>query len=107
MSLSSFPDTEPRCTMSRSIWKDDSDATMAATDNGWPLEIDFESLPDRIVKLKPEITAVIANEFILDDSAAWKTFVANLKGAECNLHEFRELSGWCKFRAVGSNAHAG
>jgi hypothetical protein len=95
------------CMAITSYWEDDGDTTMNASDNGWPLEIDFESLPDRIVKLKAEITGVIANEFVLDDSAAWKTFVKNLQGAECNLRDFREGSDWSKFRAVGSNAHAG
>ena len=80
---------------------------MTASNNGWPLEIDFESLPDRILKLKAEITGVIANKFVLDDSAAQKTFIKNLKTAECNLHEFKEVSDWGKFHAVGSNAHAG
>lgn len=95
------------CMAITSYWEDECDATMTASDNGWPLEIDFESLPDRIFKLKAEITGVIANEFVLDDSAAWKTFVKNLKSAECNLREFRQVSEWGKFRAVGSNTHAG
>jgi hypothetical protein len=95
------------CLAITNYWEDDRDGTMTASDNGWPFEIDFENLPDRIVKLKAEITGVIANEFVLDDSAAWKTFVKNLKGAGCNLHKFREVSDWGKFRAVGANAHAG
>jgi hypothetical protein len=95
------------CTAITNYWDSDRDPTITATDNGWPLDIDFERLPDRIVKLKAEITGVIANEFVLDDSAAWKTFVKNLKGAGCSLREFRKVSEWGKFRAVGSNAHAG
>ena len=95
------------CMAITSYWEDGRDATVTASDNGWPLEINFESLPDRILKLKAEITGVIANEFVLDDSAAWKTFVKNLTGAGCNLPEFRKVSDWGKFRAVGSNAHAG
>lgn len=94
------------CMAITSYWED-GDATVTASDNGWPLEIDFGSLPDRIVKLKAEITGVIANEFVLDDSAAWKTFTTNLKDAECRLCSFREVSDWSKFRVVGSNAHAG
>jgi hypothetical protein len=93
------------CMAITSYWEDDRDASMA--DNDWPLEIDFEGLPDRIFKLKAEITGVFANEFVLDDSAAWKIFVKNLKSAECNLREFRQVSEWGKFRAVGSNSHAG
>ena len=95
------------CMAISGYWVDDRDSTTIASDNGWPLEIDFESLPDRILKLKAEITGVIANEFVLDDSAAWKTFVKNLKDSGSNLHKFREVSDWDKFRSVGSNAHAG
>jgi hypothetical protein len=95
------------CMAITSYWEDDRDATTMASDNGWPLEIDFESLPDRIVKLKAEITGVIANEFVLDHSAAWQTFVENLKKCECNLYKFREASDWGKFHSVGPNAHAG
>ena len=94
------------CLAITSYWKDNRDAS-TASDNGWPLEIDFESLPDRIIKLQAEIKGVISNEFVLDNSAAWKTFVQNLKDAGYNLCEFRKLSDWTKFRAVGSNAHAG
>jgi hypothetical protein len=98
------------CLAITSYWEeseDGCDATMTASDNGWPLEIDFESLPDRILKLKAEITGIFENEFVLDDSAAWKTFFENLMAAGCNLKGFRDLSNWEKFRAVGSNAHAG
>jgi hypothetical protein len=95
------------CMAITNYWEDDRDAITIASDNGWPLEIDFESLPDRIIKLKAEITGVIANEFVLDDSAAWKTFVENLKCSGCNLYKFRDVSDWGKFRSVGSNTHAG
>lgn len=95
------------CMAITSYWEDDRDATTTASDNGWPLEIDFETIPDRIVKLKAEITGVIANEFVLDNSEAWKDFVKNLKSGECNLRDFRKVPDWDKFRVVGSNAHAG
>ena len=88
-------------------WKDSRDATTTVSDSGWPLEIDFETLPDRIITLRKEITMVIANEIVLDDSAAWTTFINNLKDAKYKLYKFRGLSDWVKFRAVGSNAHAG
>lgn len=95
------------CTAISSYWEDDGDATMTASDNNWPLQIDFESLPDRIIELKPEITGIISNEFVLDDSPAWKKFVENLKAADCKLTDFSNITTWSKFRAVGSNAHAG
>jgi len=88
-------------------WEDNRDVTMTASDSGWLLEIDYETLPDRIITLKKEITAVIANEIVLDDSAAWTTFINNLKDAKYKLYKFQGLSDWVKFHAVGSNAHAG
>jgi hypothetical protein len=94
------------CMAITNYWDSDHDITITASDNGWPLDIDFERLPDCIVKLKAEITGVIANKFVLNDSVAWKMFVKNLKGAGCSLGEFRKVSDWGKFRAVGSNTHA-
>lgn len=88
-------------------WEDGEDLTMTASDLGWPLEINFERLPHRIMNLKFKISGIVGNEFVLDGALAWKTFITNLKSAECNLADFQGIPNWGKFRAVGTNAHAG
>jgi hypothetical protein len=85
------------------------DISTTASENGWPLEIDFENLPDRImnVNIRKKIEGVIANEFVLDDTPSWKNFVSLIKAANYTLVDFQRLDQWGKFRVVGANAHAG
>lgn len=90
-----------------SEYSNGQDLTTTASERGWPLEISFEEIPRRIMNFKIQINAMIANEFVLNDSLAWKKFVSNLKTAKRNMADFRKITIWSKFRAVGANAHAG
>ena len=81
--------------------------TPTASDLGWPLEINFEIILHRIMNLKNAILGIVANEFALDNSLAWKGFLSHLKCVDCNLANFQGISNWGKFRTVGTNAHAG
>jgi hypothetical protein len=80
--------------------------TTTASEHGWPLEIDFKTIPQRIMNFETQIFAMISNFLYLKESAAWKTFLTLLNDAECIMADFQGTQ-WDKFRAVGTNAHAG
>ena len=95
------------CLAVTDYWKDGPDMTTMASENGWPLEIDFAKVPEQIMKLKNEIEGLLTNQFRLNNLVTWKSFVTLLKGADCKMADFHSLGDWSKFRAVGTNAHAG
>ena len=95
------------CSAISEYWEADEDMTPTASDLGWPLEINFKIIPHQIMNLKNEISGIVANEFVLDNSLAWKGFLSHLKCTNCNLADFHGISNWGKFHAVGTNAHAG
>lgn len=95
------------CSAITEYWEDGEDIRTSASENGWPLNIDFEKIPQRIINLEKRIVGVIDNYFILKDRQAWKSFLTLLKGANCNMGDFHGMQEWGKFRAVGTNAHAG
>jgi hypothetical protein len=88
-------------------WEDNQDTT--TNEVGWPLEINFELIPERITNLTnlKKIYGMVSNAFFLVNSVAWETFINLLKGAKCNLADFQRITDWGKFSAVGINAHAG
>jgi hypothetical protein len=92
-------------------WEDSVDGqdmtATTASEHGWPLEIDFEQIPQRIMNYKNHIDAIVADQFVLNNSEAWQTFLTLLKGANCKLADFQGIGDWAKFRAVGTNVHAG
>jgi hypothetical protein len=95
------------CSAITEHWEDGDDTT-TAQDHGWPLDIEFEEIPERIlVNFTNNIKGTVANEFVLNDSVAWKKFLTLLKGSSCNMAGFQGLGDWGKFHAVGTNAHAG
>ena len=55
---------------------------------GWPIAINFEGIPARIMALKDEINALLKNEITLGTSDAWHTFVKDVTNAGMGLAEF-------------------
>jgi hypothetical protein len=95
------------CSAISDYWKEGQDVSLTGSENGWPLDIDFEILPKRILKIQKKIELVLTNEFILDKIASWKTFTSLIKAEKYSLADFRRVDNWGKFRLVGGNAHAG
>ena len=53
------------------------------------------------------IEGVIANEFVMNHTPAWKNFVALVRAANYNLVDLQRLDQRGRFRVVGANAQAG
>jgi hypothetical protein len=49
-------------------------------DHGWPTDIDFSQLHDRILDLNKdgEIWGLLDNAIVLENAAAWRTFIGRL-----------------------------
>lgn len=75
--------------------------------NRWPHDIDFETLPDRIIGMTEEIRKVLKNEIILSCSPCWKAFICALQGHDIKFIEFSQLNAKQKFQTVGKIAHVG
>ena len=57
--------------------------------SGWPLNINFEAVPDQIMRFKDEIHALLKNEIVLGTSFAWRVFVNDVtKKANMLLADF-------------------
>jgi hypothetical protein len=97
------------CSAITEYWEDGRDMSTTASEHGWPLEIDFENIPYRLMQpeFKNRIDEIITNLFALNNSVAWNTFLTLLNSAKCNMADFNGIHEWGKFRAVGTNAHAG
>jgi len=112
------------CSAITDYWEEGEDMATSASEHGWPLIIDFEKIPQQIMNLKERIEVhyllgdffevdnekielIFNNFFVLKDVLAWKTFLTLLEGENCNMGDFHGMQEWSKFRAVGTNSHAG
>jgi hypothetical protein len=76
---------------------------------GWPSVIDFESVPDRIMKVKDEIRALLKNDIVLGSSFAWKVFVTDVTSADMCFADFGASGEATRLSIAGEgdNKHAG
>ena len=78
--------------------------------SGWPFYISFEAIPDRIMKFKDEIRALLQNEIVLGTSFAWKVFVNDVtRKANMSLVDFSYSNEATRLSVAGAgdNKHAG
>ncbi|KAJ7166234.1 hypothetical protein C8R46DRAFT_1192613 [Mycena filopes] len=65
------------------------DYLQLGAENGWPLEIDYDSVFSRILDLEEPILEMIKDRTILEDSVTWKLFLANINN---KIFEFSNKS---------------
>lgn len=78
--------------------------------SGWPSNINFEAVPDRIMMFKDEIRALLKNEIVLGTSFAWRVFVNDVtKKANMSLADFSHSNEATRLSiaGAGNNKHAG
>ena len=77
--------------------------------SGWPSAIDFESVPDRIMKLTNEIRGLLENEIVLGTSFAWEVFMHDVTRKDMSFADFSHSSEAFRLSVAGEgkNKHAG
>jgi len=74
----------------------------------WPLNIDFDSLSDRVYyHFRPELLEITQNHIALGCSPAWTAFSKMLQEANTPLAQFSRSRDSIKFNIVGRIKHAG
>lgn len=74
----------------------------------WPLNIDFESLSDRVFfDIRPDILEMIQNPIVLGSSSAWNAFSKILRKANTSLTQFTRSRDSIRFDITGKIKHAG
>ena len=74
----------------------------------WPLNIDFDSLSDRVYyHFRPELLEITQNHIALGCSPAWTAFSKMLREANTPLAQFSRSRDSIKFNIVGRIKHAG
>jgi len=71
----------------------------------WPTNIDFTSLHQRIVDLNKngEIWAIIANNIVLQETVAWRTFVSKIDKSGSTLLTWSNMPALRKFDILGGD----
>jgi hypothetical protein len=83
------------------------DLRQIAIKNKWPIQIDFESLADRIGHHRDEISGIFTNEIVISLSAAWKTVIRTLANSSIPLSKFDGLADASKFSILNPVSHVG
>ena len=77
---------------------------------GWPLNINFKAVPDRIIRFKDKIHALLKNEIVLGTLFTWRVFVNDVtKKANMSLADFlrSNKATQLSIAGAGNNKHAG
>ena len=78
--------------------------------SGWPMTINFETIPSQIIEMKDEIHVFLKNEIVLGSSSSWCTFVNDVaRRADMSLANFSASNEVSRFTVagIGDNRHAG
>lgn len=59
------------------------------TINGWPQQIDYTTLPERILQLEEEVLEMIQDPDVLKNSLVWKNFLSNIDAKIFNFSNAR------------------
>jgi hypothetical protein len=74
----------------------------------WPINIDFDSLSDRIFyDLRPDLLEIIQKHIVLGCSPAWNAFSKILREANTPLTQFSRSRDSIRFDIAGKIKHAG